>query len=163
MKDEYIADGWELKETGFGGQVRYGNSIFKTPSGKVDKHILNKWKKAFIEAADPTEYRFALETVGDWEEYEYIKSNSKILRDELVKWHRELEVKIRSDALSTLVRDSTTDDSKSAPSSAKWLEEKLSKVDASRAKSTKEEKKIRDDDTLSNVTSIYKKIQNRKG
>ena len=162
MKDEYIADGWEVKENGLGG-MKFGNSIFKTPSGKIDKHILNKWKRAFLDVADTTEYRFALETVGDWEEYEYIKNNSKILRDNLAKWHKELEVKLRSDALSTLIKDSVSKDSKSAPSSAKWLEDKLSKIDTNRAKSTKEEKKIRDDDTLSNVTSIYKKIQGRKG
>ena len=60
-----------------------------------------------------------------------------------------------------MITDATSPESKSAPSSAKWLEAKLSSLDKDRAKEDKEQAKDRDEGTLDNVTKLYDKIKSK--
>lgn len=52
----------------------------------------------YMDRADPTEYFFALETIGGWEQWERISSSS-YLKPTIDRWRKELEVKIKAQAL----------------------------------------------------------------
>ena len=68
------------------------------------------------------EYDFAVEHLGGWEHWEKIAKASRIA--EMIKsWRNELEVKIRSNAVKSIIRTSVGDSSAGA-TAAKWLAEK---------------------------------------
>ena len=94
--------------------------IFKqyNPEGKED---LDEWRNRFVDIADPTEYRAALDLVGSWMEWQRFKKEWKEFRDViLIEWLAEVEIKLRSEAISNLCLQAT--DPKGA-ASAKWLAE----------------------------------------
>lgn len=97
--------------------------IFKQfhPGGTED---LDEWRQIFVDTCDPTEYTAALQLTGSWAEWQRFKKEwpgfSGVI---LPEWKVEQEIKIRSDAIRSVVLDATSEKSKSAASSAKWLAE----------------------------------------
>lgn len=82
------------------------------------------------------EYDFAIETFGSWEQWERITRASRLV--EMIKsWRNELEVKIRSNAVKSIIRTSAGDSAASA-TAARWLAEKG--YTPSRGRPTKAEK-----------------------
>ena len=75
------------------------------PEGKED---LDDWRKRFVATQDPTEYLGAIELLGNWADWMKFKSNwphfNKVI---LQQWHLEMEMSIRSKAMSTLVKLAT--------------------------------------------------------
>ena len=70
----------------------------------------------YMAKSDPSEYCFALETIGSWEQWERIAS-SPLIKPVIDRWRRELEVKIKADCLLALKLKAESGDS----SAAKYL------------------------------------------
>lgn len=56
----------------------------------------------YLKVADPTEYRFAIRAYGSWSKWEAVSSTDPI-KSLVDQWRRELEVKLRSDALQRIM------------------------------------------------------------
>lgn len=56
----------------------------------------------YLRIADPTEYRFAIRTFGSWSKWEAVCSEDPI-KSRIEQWRKELEVKLRSDALQRIM------------------------------------------------------------
>lgn len=115
-----------------------GEFLFKKSPLVYDREMLELWRQRFIDVGDPTEYKFGISVAGDYKSYERIKKNSRTLREYLMYWQEELEVKMRSDALNCLL-DDVKSGSKSATSSAKFIEDKMSKHKEARRPTKKEQ------------------------
>lgn len=61
-------------------------------------------KRAFLEEADIGEYNFATKYLLGWKHWKRMNDN-KLLREHFDEWREELEIKIRSEAIKTLVED----------------------------------------------------------
>ena len=131
-----------MDSTGFsprGGSGKWRtNSLFYEFTYKVEEDAPFTWtdedrivegkrfrslKKIYLALDDPTGYRIATEVLGGWQHWLALKKNPTI-GAWIVEWEKELEVKIKSDSLKTLVADANNEDSKSATSSAKFLLDK---------------------------------------
>jgi|TARA_R110000787_G_scaffold285580_1_gene401694 hypothetical protein len=60
-------------------------------------------KKIYLTIADPTEYAFALYTFSSWQHWEKL-TRIKWFLEQFEVWRDELEVKLRSQAVSKMVR-----------------------------------------------------------
>lgn len=88
------------------------------PEGKKD---LQNWRKRFVAIADPTEYRAAIDLVGSWEEWQRFKKEWKEFRDViLIEWLAEVEIKLRSEAISNMCIQAVDPKGTAA---AKWIAE----------------------------------------
>lgn len=56
----------------------------------------------YLRIADPTEYRFAVRSLGSWSKWEAACSQEPI-KSVVDTWRRELEVKLRSEALQRIM------------------------------------------------------------
>jgi hypothetical protein len=84
---------------------------------------IDEWRTRFVAIGDPTEYAFGVEKMGSWPQWLKFKRHWKHFRDHILpQWQMELEISVRSAAMSTMVEDSRSS-SRSAISSAKWLAE----------------------------------------
>ena len=82
---------------------------------------LEEWRKQFVAIADPTEYNAAITLAGSWSEWQRIKREWPEFRDKiLIDWLAEVEVKLRSEAISNLCIQAV--DTKGA-AAAKWIAE----------------------------------------
>lgn len=70
---------------------------------------LKEWHDTFIELADPTEYKPALALTGEWREWMRFKTEWPGFLKILAKWHEELEIKIRSDAIGNIIHNAKKD------------------------------------------------------
>lgn len=77
-------------------------------------------KRLYMEMSDPVEYNFATTHLGSWEQWQRI-SNNKILKKYIDPWRKELELKLRSEAVAEVIKFSKTDKGFQA---AKWLADK---------------------------------------
>jgi len=94
--------------------------LFKqyNPAGKED---LDEWRERFVQIADPTEYKAALDLVGSWGEWQRFKKEWKGFRDViLIDWLAEVEIKLRSDAISNMCEQALDPKGTAA---AKWIAE----------------------------------------
>ena len=94
--------------------------LFKqyNPEGKED---LDDWRKRFVAIADPTEYLGGIELMGSWNEWQLFKRNWKTFRNTiLIDWLAEVEVKLRSEAISNLCAQAIDPKGSAA---AKWIAE----------------------------------------
>lgn len=60
-------------------------------------------RKLYLEIADPTEYEFANTYLWGWEHWQRIAAN-KVLLERIERWREELEVKIRSQAVGSMLK-----------------------------------------------------------
>src|SRR5690349_13466613 len=80
---------------------------------------LADWRKTYVDIADPTDYQAAMLLIGSWEHWQALVQNPSFFAH-LEVWRREVEVKVRSEAIINLVKQSATP--KGTPA-AKWLAE----------------------------------------
>ena len=100
---------------------------------------LSEWKKTYMEIADPTEYRTALELVGDWEHWMLLRNNKTLAETYFNKWAAELEIKLRSEGICAMVDGAKN---KNAVAS-KWLADgEFTQRDKRTKKGKEEEKKM---------------------
>lgn len=83
-------------------------------------YSLEEVKQVFLDCRDPSEYDVAMKVVGDWEHWEEIR-NHPLIKPHVEKWHKELEVKLRSEAIKQMVSHSKQPGGTAA---AKWLADK---------------------------------------
>lgn len=92
-----------------------------------DKTYLSM-RQVYIHTCDPTDWTFVQKVChGDWAYWEQLQKalNNYILKpkkDSVDRWRKEMEIKLRSDAILAVRRDATSE-SVSALNSAKWLAE----------------------------------------
>ena len=77
------------------------------------------WYPIFMQTADPTEYETAMRLIGNWEHYTIIRNHPKI-KVHMDKWAKEVEVKLRSEAVRAMFKHSTAPNGAAA---AKWVAE----------------------------------------
>ncbi len=59
-------------------------------------------KRLYLEAGDPTEYAFAVKHLINWKHWERLCANKVILKH-IEEWRFELEVKLRSEGVRSLI------------------------------------------------------------
>ena len=75
-------------------------------------------KDIYMDSNDPTEYDFAIKAFNSWNQWQKIKNN-KAIKPYLEGWEEELEIKIRSKAMSSIVKEAVS--GKSSFNAAKFL------------------------------------------
>jgi len=75
-------------------------------------------KDIYMDSNDPTEYTFAIQAFNSWDQWQKIKNN-KALQPYMEGWNEELEVKLRSKAMSSIVKEAVS--GKSSFNAAKFL------------------------------------------
>lgn len=94
---------------------------FKRPDVKFEPiYTIPQVKEMFLEARDPSEYAAAMTIVGDWDHWLMLRNHPN-LKGLVDKWHEELQVKLRSEAIRDMVRHSKAQGGTAA---AKWLADK---------------------------------------
>ena len=68
--------------------------------------------RLYMTVADPTEYRFANEWLDGWEHWEGL-CNCSWFKGYVSRWRRELELKIKSEALASIINESRSTSSNS--------------------------------------------------
>lgn len=97
--------------------------LFEETVDRATKHTppfkLSEWRKVYVSLADPTEYEPAMALVGDWSHWELIRNNVR-LKPIMDMWQKEVEIRLRSEALRELMKHSKKEGGTTA---AKWLAE----------------------------------------
>lgn len=83
-------------------------------------YTLQEWKEVFLECRDPSEYSVAMTLLGDWEHWLEVR-NHPVIKPHIDKWHSELEVKLRSEAIAQMKAHAKQPGGTAA---AKWLADK---------------------------------------
>lgn len=83
-------------------------------------YTLDDWKDVFLDCRDPSEYRPAMELLGDWEHWQEVR-NHPMIKQHVDKWQAELEVKLRSEAIAQMKFHAKQAGGTAA---AKWLADK---------------------------------------
>ena len=79
----------------------------------------NDWKPIYLDVADPTEYETAMRLIGDYDHWLLIRNHPKI-KPIIDKWAKEVEVKIRSEAIKQMTKHAKQPNGAAA---AKWIAE----------------------------------------
>ena len=110
---------------------------------RVGDKVYKSMRLVYINTCDPTEWTFVQQVChGDWEYWNQLQKalNNYILKpkkDSVDRWRKEMEVKMRSDAVVAIYKD-TQQATPSSISSAKWLAEGRYKVKPTAAKAREE-------------------------
>lgn len=80
--------------------IQYAETEEEKQNAKYD---MENFHEVFLDEADLTEYKAAMRLTGSWEEWSRFKHQWPTFRYNIAKWKEELEVKLRSDAMSKLV------------------------------------------------------------
>jgi hypothetical protein len=83
-------------------------------------YTLQHWKEVFLECRDPSEYSAAMALLGDWDHWLEVR-NHPVIKPHIDKWHSELEVKLRSEAIQQIKSHAKQPGGTAA---AKWLADK---------------------------------------
>ena len=102
---------------------------FRKHEDYIDIHEL------YLSLGDPTEYQFAISAFGTWQHFEYI-SSLRWFKKHLEMWRTELEIKMRSEALTTIMEVAATEGTKGI-TAAKWIADRG--WDKKRGRPSKEE------------------------
>jgi len=103
----------------------------RTEEVEAEPHFyLAEWRKRYVEIADPTGYIAAMELMGDWEHWMFLRT-SKAFSAIMDGWDKEVEVKLRSAAIKNLIVNSK---SEKGQASAKWLAEAGFKMNVDKRK-----------------------------
>ena len=101
---------------------------------------LSDWRKTYVEIADPTDYQAAMVLIGNWEHWLALMKCPGFV-EELEKWKEEVDTKLKSEAVSELIKQSKTDKGTAA---ARWLAEH-GYVDKKRGRPAKKKEEAGDD------------------
>ena len=70
---------------------------------------LEDWRRKFVDSMDLTEYAGAIACIGSWENWKAFKRNwPRFQREHLNNWLEEIEVRMKSQALKTLIMSGDT-------------------------------------------------------
>lgn len=86
---------------------------------KLNKTEIYDLYKKYLAAYDPTEYQFAMRYLGSWEAWDTL-STQKYMRKSVNDWRKELEVRIRSEALGRII-DASREDTRDGLAANKYL------------------------------------------
>lgn len=115
---------------------------------------LADWRKTYVELSDPTEYKAAMVLIGDWEHWQALLTSKPFLA-ELEQWRREVEVKVRSEAIVEIVKQSKGNKGTMA---AKWLAEAGFSPRDKRNKKQREEGDSAEQEAKSKVAEDAKRL-----
>jgi len=76
-------------------------------------------RRLYLEMEDPTEYEFAITTLGSWDHWQRL-CNSAAIFEHISRWREELETKVRAKAIKAMISTATNDGAKGT-TAAKWL------------------------------------------
>lgn len=108
-----------FRETNY-GQSKSGLEPLWTLKDKDPQNKLPSLKRLYIESKDPTEYTVAIQAFGSWSHWQRLRANSWF-SDHADEWSVEQEVYIRSNAIRTVVKE--TSGGKNAFTAARWIAE----------------------------------------
>lgn len=94
-------------------------------------------KKIYLEIGDPTEYTFAREVFGSWDHWQRIRNN-QVLAPYITAWAEELEIKLRAEAIMSILTLTREIETKNMPA-MRWAAESGWK-EAKRGRVSKKEK-----------------------
>lgn len=103
-----------------GYSTEFAEYTLKDEDFEYEGKLYPSLKRLYLEMSDPVEYNFATTHLGSWEQWQRI-SNNKILKKYIDPWRKELELKLRSEAVAEVIKFSKTDKGFQA---AKWLADK---------------------------------------
>ena len=114
---------WETRNS------KYTKECIYTVKYKDRLHNNKTYKslyQLYMQYLDPTEYQFVMEVfAGNFKQWEAIQA-SKTLKDmglDTARWNEDLIRKIKSLAIGVVMQDVNDTESKTSPSSAKWIAE----------------------------------------
>lgn len=104
-------------------EIQYPDTAMYT-LGDDDKEYKGKvypsLKKLYLQMEDVVEYNFASEYLCGWEHWQRI-CNNEMIRKHILKWRKELELKLRSKAFKEILSRSKTEQGIAA---ARWIADK---------------------------------------
>lgn len=132
--------------------------LFKETAQPLNKFpppfSLAEWKKVYVESNDPTEYTAAMALVGDWTHWQTVRNHNK-LKPIFDNWQDELQMKLKSEAIKTLINQSMQPGGTAA---AKFLSDKGYLADITSKKSVGRPKK---EEPIADVpASVANKLEN---
>lgn len=134
-----------------GRGVRITSGLFEEladpDSGFKPSFKLADWRKVYIDVADPTGYNAARVLIGNWEHWLLLVANPRF-KAALDEWNKEVEVKLRSQAVQQMMKISKT---LSGTAAAKWLAEGGFTEHDGRRKKDKENEAATQKEVRSNV------------
>ena len=97
-------------------------SLFRQYNSEGE-HDLEEWRKIFVDTMDPTQYAGAMALLGSWKDWGSFKRQWRGFdREILPEWLEEMEVKIRSTGIRSLILQAE-DPEKPNASAARFLAE----------------------------------------
>lgn len=96
----------------------------------------------YLETNDPTEYKFAKEHLGGWAHWKEL-SSCNWFQEYLEEWREELEVRIRSEALNRIVKETKTNSRESFQANKYLLDKGWSEKKSDRGRPKNEDIKKR--------------------
>lgn len=103
-----------------GYNTEFAEYTLKDSDFEYEGKVYPSLKRLYLEMADPVEYKFATTHLSGWDQWQRI-SNNKVLKKYIDPWRKELELKLRSEAVAEVIRFSKTEKGFQA---AKWLADK---------------------------------------
>lgn len=70
---------------------------------KKDGTVYYSLKQIYLSYSDPTEYTFATEVLGSWKHWQKL-CNNKFLGALINEWREELEIKLRSESIRSIIQ-----------------------------------------------------------
>lgn len=108
--------------------------------------------RLYLEVSDPTEYRFAKEHLYSWKHWEMLQE-CNWFKPYLLRWRKELELKIRSQALVNII-ESSVSKTKDAFTANKYLLDANWKGETRAGRPTKEAIKKQAQSIVSDQASV---------
>jgi hypothetical protein len=118
-RDQFVDEKGRYKTLSLFLEIGYNEDALFTLKGYDHEYggkVYPSLKKLFLEASDPTEYKFATTYLADWDHWQKICAN-KVLALHVEKWRYELELKLRAEGVERVL--------KSARSKGNWLAAKF--------------------------------------
>lgn len=104
-KEQMLDSGGKFLTQSLFLEIGYGEQAIFTLKEK--DHMWNgklhySMKLLYIQANDPTEYRFATETLCGWKHWQRMLEN-KLIRKHIDEWREELEFKLRAEPVTQMI------------------------------------------------------------
>lgn len=111
---------------------------------------LAEWRKRYVELADPTDYKAAMELIGDWDHWCALVANP-VFKAILEDWRKEVVVKLKSEALIELRKRAKTENGTAA---AKYLAEMGDEKKKTVSRTTRNNKAVEEDRVAADAARI---------